>query len=661
MIRFDQSVCTDLEQAKQLEWLETNGLGGFSSATITGLHTRRYHGLLTAATQPPVGRLVLLSKLEETLLIGGRHYDLSANQYPGAIYPQGHRFLKEFRLDPFPVFRYEAGGIEVEKRVFMVHGENTTVIEYEIRSLGEVGHCRLELRPLIAFRDYHATTHRNDVLNRSLAQQPGIAAVEPYAGLPVLYFGHNANALEPTGDWYYNFEYAAELERGLEAHEDLFNPLVLRYWLRKGSVAAVIASTAPHAAAEAESLRQSETRRRQEILRRGPSTDPLIQQLTQAASQFIVQRGELNSVIAGYPWFADWGRDTMIALPGLTLVTKRGEIAKNILKAFAASADRGMLPNRFPDAGESPEYNAADATLWLFEALRCYLHYTGDFGFVREHLYAKLKEIVNWHLSGTRYGIRVDSDGLLRCGEAGVQLTWMDAKVGDWVVTPRTGKPVEIQALWYNALCGLRELAREFGDAGTEAFLRDAAAGARESFIKTFWNSDSGCLFDVIDGDHRDASIRPNQIFAVSLNHRMLPPEKERQIVDLVERELWTPLGLRSLAPGDPNYHRRYEGGVRERDSAYHQGTVWPWLMGPFITAYVKVHGRTDEAKARAASWLRPFEDHLRTAGLGQISEIMDGDAPHTPRGCIAQAWSVAELLRAAAEDVYEISPNLTA
>jgi len=660
MIRCDQSTCNDLDRAKTLEWLETNGLGGFASSSIIGLNTRRYHGLLTAATKPPVGRLVLLSKLEETLLIrtstqAGRHYDLSANQYSGAVYPQGYQYLKEFRLDPFPTFVYEVEGIEIEKRVFMVHGENTIVIEYEMRAVDESADCTLELRPLIAFRDYHRTTHHNDSLDRTVQHQSGMASVAPYAGLPPLYFGHNADTLEESGTWYFNFEYAAEQERGLDAHEDLFNPFILRYPLKAGATATVIASTQARAAADASQLKRNEIQRRKQVLQHAPSADPLMQQLTTAADQFIVQRGDLNSVIAGYHWFADWGRDTMIALPGLTLTTGHPEIAKTILEAFAASADRGMLPNRFPDAGEMPEYNTVDATLWLFEAVRSYLRYTNDSEFVRERMYPKLKEIVDWHLRGTRFGIHADSEGLLACGEPGVQLTWMDAKIGDRVVTPRSGKPVEIQALWYNALRILCDLARNFGDPGPETFLREMAEQTRTSFVAQFWNADAGCLFDVINGEDRDAAIRPNQIFAVSLYHRMLPAEKEKQVVNVVERELLTPLGLRSLSPDDPNYRPRYEGGVVERDSAYHQGTVWPWLMGPFISAYVKVHNRSTDAKRHAEEWLLAFKEHLAAGGLGHISEIADAEPPHNPRGCVAQAWSVAELLRAAVEDVYEL------
>ena len=639
-----------MDRAQELEWLETNGLGGFSSSTITGMNTRRYHGLLTAATKPPVGRFLLLSKLEETLVVDGRRYDLSVNQYPGTVYPHGHTYLKEFRLDPFPTFLYEADGAKIEKRVFMVHGENTTVVEYELLSADR--DCSLELRPLIAFRDYHGTAHHNDALNKSVDVEAGRVAVIPYEGLPALYFAHTRGQAEATGDWFYNFEYAREKERGLDFREDLFNPFVLKFPSGRG---VVIASTERREAAAGPSLRRQEIARRSEILRLAPSSDPVVRQLTAAAGQFIVRRGDLNTVVAGYHWFADWGRDTMIALPGLTLMTGRPDVARNILRAFAESADRGMLPNRFPDAGEAPEYNTVDATLWFFEAIRSYLRYTGDSLFVKRDLYPKLKEIIDWHVRGTRYGIRAGTDGLLQCGEPGVQLTWMDAKIGDWVVTPRSGKPVEIEALWYNALRIVSELANKFGDTAAELSFRRMAQLAQQSFAHQFWNPDAGCLYDVVNGDERDASIRPNQIFAVSLPHRMLPLAQEKQVVEVVRRELFTPVGLRSLSPRDSQYRPRYEGGVYDRDSAYHQGTVWPWLMGPFITAYVHVNGRSESAREQAGQWLNGFSAHLADAGLGQISEIADADPPHRPRGCIAQAWSVAELLRAAVEDVYEL------
>ncbi|MEX2264165.1 MAG: amylo-alpha-1,6-glucosidase [Bryobacteraceae bacterium] len=645
IIRFDREACGNLDASLKREWLETNGLGGFAASTIIGLNTRRYHGLLTAAMKPPVGRLLLLSKLEETLVVGGRRFDLSANRYPGVIHPGGYQYLKEFRLDPFPTFTYQVDGIEIEKRVFMVHGENTTIVEYELRGEGI-----LEVRPLIACRDYHSTTHRNNALNPAVDVTAGRAVVTPYRSLPSLHFAHDASELDLTGHWYENFEYGAEQERGLDYREDLFNPFVARF---NGGAATIIASTERRDAAQAAELRRSEVQRRAEVVARSPSAEPLVQALVAAADQFIVKRGDLKTIIAGYHWFSDWGRDTMIAIPGLTLVTGRGEVARSILLAFANSLDRGMLPNRFPEAGETPEYNAVDATLWFFEAIRALVEHTGDVAFVKDHLYDKLKEVIDWHLRGARYGIRVDSDGLLASGESGVQLTWMDAKVGDWVVTPRHGKPVEIQALWYNALRVMEELAREFFDAGPEVFFRELAARARDSFNDLFWNEEAGCLYDVVNGGQRDGSIRPNQVFAVSLAHTMLSDDRARQVISVLERELLTPLGLRSLSPRDPRYRARYEGGVWDRDSSYHQGTVWPWLMGPFITAYVKVSGRSDPARAQAAQWLAAFHEHLRTAGLGQVSEIADADAPHEPRGCVAQAWSVAELLRTAVEDVF--------
>jgi predicted glycogen debranching enzyme len=382
--------------------------------------------------------------------------------------------------------------------------------------------------------------------------------------------------------------------------------------------------------------------------------------LVAAADQFIAARGDLETVIAGYHWFSDWGRDTMIALPGIALVTGRFETAKRILRAFAASVDRGMLPNRFPDTGESPEYNTVDATLWFFEAVRAYLEYSGDEQFVLLELYPALLDIIQWHLRGTRFGIHVDSDGLLACGEPGSQLTWMDAKIGEWVVTPRHGKPVEVQALWYNALCILHDLAEGRGDAPTELFLRELAVLARQSFNRLFWNEEAGCLFDVVDSDTCDGSIRPNQIFAISLHHAVLDDQRARRVLEVIKRELLTPVGLRSLSPRDPAYRLRYEGGVVSRDSSYHQGTVWPWLMGPFITAYLKVHAGDDVARRDCEQWLRGFGDHLLTAGLGHISEVADAEAPHHPGGCIAQAWSVAELLRAAVEDVFALPRKTT-
>ncbi len=633
MIRFSNYPARDLDTALGKEWLETNGIGGFASSTITGLNTRRYHGLLVAATKPPLGRFVLLSKLEETVIYAGASIDLSCNEYPGVIFPNGQIYLEEFRLDPFPIFVYRIGDILLEKQVFAVYGENTTVIEYSANLP-----CTLELRPLIAFRDYHSLTHRNDALDPRVEIAPNRATVTPYPDLPSLHFLHDAAAIQATGLWYENLRYRIEEERGLDYQEDLFNPFAMRVELNGSQPARITAST---------SQRQSSTTSPRPDNRQRPlSGDSLLRTLTAAADQFIVSRGNLQAILAGYHWFSDWGRDAMIALPGLTLATGRFDIAKNILLAFAGFVSDGMLPNRWPDAGESPEYNTVDATLWFFEAIGALVRCTGDYAFLKSDLLDTLASIVDWHVRGTRFGIHVAENGLLACGELGTQLTWMDARVNGIPVTPRMGMPVEIQALWYNALRWMQEFSSVLGRSAEAERYAGMASQAEQAFSALFWNQQESCLFDVIDGDSRDASIRPNQILAISLTHPITTGERARQVVERVQRDLLTPFGLRSLAPSDPQYVGRYEGPPSVRDAAYHQGTVWAWLIGPFITAFLRVYQNSPEAIQQAGDWLRTIEDHLQDAGLGQISEIFDGDPPHHPRGCIAQAWSVGEVLR---------------
>jgi len=661
MIKLDQETCRNLEDALTREWLETNGLGGFASSTVVGLNTRRYHGLLTAATKPPVGRMVLLSKFEETFAINEKRYDLSANQYPGVVHPRGFELQTGFRLDPFPVLTYEVNGIEIEKSVFMVQGENTTVVQYNFRrkqTQAENVTYNFEIRPLIAFRDYHGTTHENGALDSHVEVTEGLARISPYANLPALYFAYDEGEIETNGFWYRNFEYRIEQERGLDFHEDLFGPFALRFAIdartlsTKSPCISIIASTESREAKQADALRIAEIKRRQNIGQAASTDTSLVRTLTVAADQYLVARGGQKTVIAGYHRFADRGRDTMIALPGLTLATGRYEIAKSILMEFASHVDQGMLPNRFPDAGEQPEYNTVDATLWFFEAVRALIEHTNDLAFVRDHLYEVLRDIIDWHTRGTRYNIHVDTDGLLFSGESGAQLTWMDAKVGDCVVTPRTGKAVEIQALWYNALRVMEGLAEKFGDKSNQKHYKKMASTARKSFNEQFWNESAGCLYDVVNGDERDASIRPNQVLAISLMNSMLSNARAKNLLRVVERELLTPHGLRTLSPRDSRYVGRYEGDPRSRDGSYHQGTVWPWLMGSYITAYAKTFGEK-AGRTFATEWLKNFDGHLREACLGQISEIFDGDPPHTPRGCVAQAWSVAELLGAAIENAH--------
>jgi predicted glycogen debranching enzyme len=659
MIRFGQDVCGNLDASLRREWLETNGIGGFASSSISGINTRRYHGLLVAATKPPVGRFVLLSKFEETLQTGNNSRHLSANRYPAVVHPQGFRYLREFRLDQFPVFTYEVEGVEIEKTIFMKYGENTTVTQYSLKS-PLTGDISLELRPLIAFRDYHSLTHENGSIDGRVDLQPNRISITPYQGLPTLHLAHNASSVENAGYWYRKFEYDSERERGLDYAEDLFNPCVLRFNFGQNRNATIVASTNAVDVHEAAKYREDELRRRRKLVSTLPVNDASVKSLVAATDQYIVSRGDQKTVIAGYHWFSDWGRDTMISLPGLTLPTGRFDVARSILRTFAQHVDRGMLPNRFPDAGETPEYNTVDGTLWFFEAIRAYFAYTGDFDFVRNDLYPVLADIINWHVRGTRFGIKVDASGLLACGEPGVQLTWMDAKIGDWVVTPRLGKPVEIQALWYNALCIMEELAERVGDDTARKAYSNMAALTKWSFNRLFWNENGGYLYDVVNGGPPDASIRPNQIIAVSLPHTMLSPERARQVVATVQQHLLTPYGLRSLAPADPQYRGRYKGDGASRDSAYHQGTVWPWLMGPFITAYVKAHDGGAAARQQAEKWIAPLQEHLSDGGLGHISEIFDGDSPQRPVGCIAQAWSVAEVLRAFVEDVRGINPRRT-
>lgn len=657
-ISFDKTICGDLEAALSREWLETNGLGGFASGTVAGANTRRYHGLLIAALNPPGGRMLLLSKLEETLVMGEQRIDLSTNEYGGAVHPRGYLCLSGFRLDPFPTFTYEAEGVKLEKSFFMLSGSNTVQAEYKLLASPAGSAPQLELRPLIAFRDYHATTHENSALNPQIHRENNQVSVQPYEGLPRLYFAHNADAAVPEGYWYRDFLYRVERERGMDAKEDLFNPLVLRWALSRGQPAVVIASTEAQDVNNAGSFREKELKRRLALEAGAANSDPLVGALTTAADQFLARRGDGWTVIAGYPWFTDWGRDSMISLPGLTLFNGNTEIAKSILRNFARHTDMGMLPNRFVDSGETAEFNTVDATLWFFEAARAYAAVTGDYKFVREELFPVFTSIIDFHIKGTRYNIKMAENGLLNAGAPGAQLTWMDAKIGDWVVTPRSGQPVEIQALWYNALRIMEELAQRFGAEELRQRYSALASRALWSFNRLFWNPDKTCLYDVVSDGPPDATIRPNQIFAVSLRHAMLSRERARGVVETVERELLTPVGLRTLAPSDSHYRPRYEGDRLSRDSAYHQGTVWPWLLGPFITAYVRVNGGTAAAREHAHGLLRGLEAHLSEAGLGQISEIFDAEAPHLPRGCFAQAWSVAEILRALCQDVYQVVPD---
>ncbi len=659
MISFDADACRQLDTATQREWLETNGLGGFASSTITGLNTRRYHGLLVAAVRPPTGRVVLLSKLEETLIIDGQRFDLSTNLYePEAVHPQGYQFQVNFRLAPFPVFVYEAGEVRVEKSVFMLDGENTTVVRYRVQAPPPLK-VSLEIRPLVAFRDYHSLQSEALDVSLRLDLQPGLASLTKQEDGTQLCLAHDAGRVSAEGNWYRKFEYQMERERGFHYLEDLFNPCLLVWDIDGGATACnLIASTTAHTASDAATFEKRELERRRSLLSNVNTQDDYVPSLVAASEQFLVKRATaLHSVIAGYHWFTDWGRDTMVALTGLAFARRRYDTAREILLAFAAHMREGVIPNRFPDGDEEPEYNNVDGTLWFVNAVGELLRRTSDVEFVREHLYARLTEFINWHERGTIYEIHAGADGLLNAGQEDVQLTWMDAKVGDYVVTPRAGKAVEIQALWYNALRTVEEVAGRLGDDPLRNHCRALAELVRATFNGLFWNDEAGCLYDCINpAGEADASVRPNQILALSLPHPLIEGRRAASILAVIERELLTPYGLRTLSPRHPDYRPHYEGDAYARDTAYHQGTVWAWLIGPFVTAYLRVRGRTPASLAQARTYLSAFREHLHEAGLGQVSEIFDGDAPHTPRGCIAQAWSVAELLRCELEELAELT-----
>jgi predicted glycogen debranching enzyme len=643
-IIFNKSTTQNFDLAIQKEWLETNGLGGWASSTIIGANTRRYHGLLVAAMQPPVGRMVLVSKMDETILLNEQRFELGCNQFPGAVHPQGYQHLQAFEKDVFPIFKYEAAGIIIQKTIAAVDGENTILVLYE--TLQAPSSFLMELQPFFAGRDFHSLVHANYMIQTEVHFQEFNLQVQPYPGIPQIYIAAPEADFYRQPDWYYQFEYAVEQYRGLDFREDLFSYGTFRKQLSEGDKWGVIISTTATDGRDAFDLFQQEKQRREKLLVNLPPDDDIGKTLALAADQFIVRRGDnLRSIIAGYHWFADWGRDAMIALPGLCMATGRFDDAKQILRAFAQSVDQGMLPNRFPDEGETPEYNTVDATLWFFVAIYHYLHKTNDEKFIREELLPVLQEIVDWHDRGTRFNIHVDVDGLLYAGEPGVQLTWMDVKIGEWVVTPRQGKAVEINALWYNALKIYAELLHHFGEPLLSEKFEQRAERVRRAFQKKFWFEEGGYLYDVIDGDVRDAAIRPNQIFAISLPFPLLTGKKARQVLKIVAEKLYTPMGLRSLAPDDPNYRPNYGGDQLSRDSAYHQGTVWNWLLGPFIDAIMRVEGT--RGRKRATKIIENFLPHLKDAGIGTISEIFDAEPPHAPRGCIAQAWSVGELLRA--------------
>jgi predicted glycogen debranching enzyme len=654
------------------EFVLTNGLGSFASGdALSGANTRRYHGLFVASLQPPVRRTLLLSHIDEKATVDGVATELATNIWRGAVAPEGFRVLTGFTVYPVPTWQYTLNGGVLIKQVAMIPGKQQVVTGYSwVSESGKP--LKLDLTVVANNRDMHGETRGwNDWKFQQNAGDHRVS-VKGWNEAQELVLRFNAGEFRPDPAWHWGYEWPREFERGLNDSEDCFRIGTIEVTINSGEAVSLVAELGgqdatrvePGIATIGDAVRRVYQHQQKLLADAGQPTDPYLRQLVLAADQFLVHRDSVGgaTVIAGYHWFGDWGRDSMISLTGLTLATGRYEEAKSILETFGRYVSEGMLPNYFPDGGQAPEYNTSDATLWWAFALNHYFQATGDMEFVRKQL-PLLDSVVEWHRKGTRHKLHLDqSDGLVAGGEAGVQLTWMDAKVGDLVVTPRQGKAVEICALWYNFLRCLSSLyeksAAQGGLADADEAHRKAVeygemAATTHAGMAKFWNADKGCLYDVIlDGGGVDASVRPNQLIALSLPFVAFTPQQGREILAVVEKELLTPLGMRTLSPSDPAYRGQYGGGHAqanqyERDITYHQGTVWPWLLGPWVDARLFAHGETQENVAFILSQLDTIMKHiLGDAGLGSVSEIFDGDAPHTARGCVAQAWSVAELLR---------------
>lgn len=653
-------------EASEAEWLEADGRGGFASGTAGGERTRRYHALLLAATHPPAGRVVLVNGIEAWIesARGGR-YPLTRHRYlPDHLHPPITADLMSFNTEPWPTWRFCIGdGWQVTAEVFVAHGAAQTVLRWRLESVcasdvqheTQAGHeaLTLKVRPLLSGRDYHALHHENPAFDFTAHIVSDCVCWQPYPDQPVVVAQSNGTYTHEP-DWYRSFCYTQERERGLDYNEDLATPGLFSFDLAQGDAVLILSAqtaanaeaAAPEEAAPEEVVSAAALALRLDALERVRRAS-FAGRLQRSADEYVVARGAGRTIIAGYPWFTDWGRDTFIAMRGLLLASGRYAEAESILLGWTETISEGMLPNRFPDDGGAPVYNAVDASLWFVVAVHDYLQTAHASSATRERLQQAVNTIVQGYADGTRFNIAADDDGLLRAGVPGVQLTWMDAKVGDWVVAPRIGKPVEVQALWINALRIALAWDTHWGELETLA---------STSFAERFVNPATGALYDVIDVDHEpgrvDASVRPNQIFATGgLPHAVIDGQRARAVVSQVEAQLLTPLGLRSLAPCDPAYVGRYEGTLLQRDGAYHQGTVWPWLLGPFVQAWLRVQraaGVPDSASVAAARarFLTPLYAHLDAAGLDHVSEIADGDAPHTPRGAPFQAWSLGELLR---------------
>jgi predicted glycogen debranching enzyme len=633
----------------EAEWLIANQIGAYASQSVTGCNTRRYHGLLVAATKPPVGRLTALSQLHERLAVGAGTHDLSTFEFPNTIHPRGASLLHEFVNDVVPRLVFRIGALTLTKEILLAEAANAVAVRYTLRG----GSGELRVRPFVALRDFHnlRRAHEPNLLTFELTDS-GAVVNDRMHPAGALYLAARGASFEPDPQWWYRFHYRADHSRGQDADEDLYCPGCFVMRLADGEPAQFTASLSDPRQVDFDDTAGRRRLHMQELVAGlGSDAGEFCQHLAVASDAFVVRRHFPNlppswTVLAGYHWFADWGRDAFIAMPGLLLCTKRFAQAREVFRTFAENISQGMVPNRFDDYSTLAHYNSIDASLWFIIASERYVEATGDMTFWRRTLLPAIQRILDCYQEGTRFDIHADADGLIMGGSYDTQLTWMDVKLGDEAITPRHGKCVEINALWHSAH---RILARRCREIDPQLAERSAAKAEMiaQAFNKAFWYDLGEYLCDCLPDGMRDASIRPNQVLAVSLPYSPLPADRQAAVVRLVSQRLLTPMGLRTLDPADPRYRRGYGGSWESRDRAYHQGTVWAWLIGPFIEAYLKVQNFKPFALAQASKWLDGFNDHLRTAGVGYISEIFDGDAPHSPRGCIAQAWSVGEVLRA--------------
>lgn len=656
----NKDALTPMSVGVQKEWVLTNGIGGYAGSSVTGAHARKHHGYLIASLHPPVERFVILSKINERLIRSSEKMDFTVEQYladdGSTAYREGIEYLNSFTYDGLVHFTTKAPEFTMTKTLAFEHGKNTIAISYDIQNDGAA--ATLVLTPLFNYRVHHDASTVDTLKFDTTYEQPEIRLVpQQNKDITIRLFTDDGTVVPCEEKYTTGMQLQKELDVESDALDDNYTPYQIEFPLDAGcrKKISIVCTIEDAYEKDAFATAAAEMARFDALEKKAGYHDELAETLTIAADHFLAYRQStgLMTVLAGLPWFTDWGRDTMIALTGLTLATGRYQDARDILTTFARYVHHGMVPNMFPDEGTAPLYNTADASMWYFYAVGKYLEYTGtpeDYAFVQKTIYPKLKEIIAAYEHGTDFSIYMEEDGLIHAGSGLDQVTWMDVRVGDWVATPRHGKPVEINALWYHALCLMEEWATRFGEDGSH--YAALASHAKESFTKEFWNEKDGCLYDVVDGLEGDATLRPNQIYAVSLPHRMLDADKEKKIVDKVYEKLYAKTGLRSLSPDDKEYHPTYEGCLDKRDHAYHQGTSWGFLLGGFLTAYVHVYGTSKEVITRVDAMLDATREQFYHGCIGSIAEIFDGNEPHTSRGCYAQAWSVGEILRAYTEDI---------